>query len=284
MNIATLATLIASVSGEASADDRFARIDYDKGKARALQIATVSYESSYLDDGVKVDLVGAVHIGDRAYYAELNDRFEQYDVLLYELVAPEGTTPVADAERRPGMLSGTQLAMTQALGLSYQLDEIDYTKANFVHADLSPDELSASMDERGESLYVYFWRLFYASINEASRDPLGLRDWRMVAAMLDEDQDNALKAAFAHEMTRVDLVRNAIDGESGSAIIESRNGRALEVLRGQLDAGAERVGIFYGVAHMSDFDKRLREDFGFEPVETTWIDAWDLINGNPPAP
>ena len=39
---------------------------------------------------VTIDLIGAVHIGEKAYYDKLNKEFEQYDVLLYELVAPEG--------------------------------------------------------------------------------------------------------------------------------------------------------------------------------------------------
>ena len=158
------------------ADTEFAQIRYDGGRAAALQLAIVSYQ--YADerakDRVTVDLVGAVHVGDRAYYADLNDRFRQYDALLYELIAPAGMIPDPDAERRPGLLSSAQIAMTQALGLSYQLYEVDYDKPNFVHADLSPDELAASMEERGESMYVYFWRLFYASVNEAARDPLGL--------------------------------------------------------------------------------------------------------------
>ena len=38
-----------------------------------------------------VDLVGAVHIGDKSYYQDLNRRFRKYDAVLYELVAPEGT-------------------------------------------------------------------------------------------------------------------------------------------------------------------------------------------------
>ena len=38
-----------------------------------------------------VALIGAVHIGDVAYYRQLNEYFKQYDALLYELVAPAGT-------------------------------------------------------------------------------------------------------------------------------------------------------------------------------------------------
>ena len=281
---AVLLLCSASWAAEGVEETEFARIRYDDaGRAAALQLAIVSYQFADARDDATVDLIGAVHVGDRAYYASLNDRFRQYDALLYELIAPPGMIPDPDAERAPGLLSSAQIAMTEALGLSYQLHEIDYAKPNFVHADLTPEELSASMQERGESLYVYFWRLFYVSINEATRDPLGLRDWRMLSALLSDDHDNALKVAFAHEMTNVDLVRDAIDGEDGSAIITARNGRALEVLGEELAAGAARVGIFYGVAHLPDFDQRLRSDFGMTPVAVTWIDAWDLINGNQPA-
>jgi hypothetical protein len=27
---------------------------------------------------------------------------------------------------------------------------------------------------------------------------------------------------------------------------------------------------------MDDFDRRLRIDFGLEPQETAWLEAWDL--------
>ena len=40
---------------------------------------------------VVVDLIGAVHVGEKAYYEALNKQFEDYDAVLYELVAPEGT-------------------------------------------------------------------------------------------------------------------------------------------------------------------------------------------------
>ena len=41
-------------------------------------------------------------------------------------------------------------------------------------------------------------------------------------------------------------------------------------------AGRRRIAIFYGAAHMDDFDQRLQEDFGLQPRETVWLEAWDL--------
>ncbi len=70
------------------------RLDYDaNGEVRGMQTAVVRYTNKAAagKDPVQVDLIGAVHIADPAYYEKLNERFKHYDVLLYELVAPEGT-------------------------------------------------------------------------------------------------------------------------------------------------------------------------------------------------
>ena len=56
----------------------------------------------------------------------------------------------------------------------------------------------------------------------------------------------------------------------------SSNAAAIDVLRQEIAAGKRKIAIFYGAAHMNDFDTRLREDFQLEPVETDWIEAWDL--------
>ena len=45
-----------------------------------------------------------------------------------------------------------------------QLDEIDYTKRNFVHADMSPDEFAASMKKKGESLWNMIWKAMQLSM------------------------------------------------------------------------------------------------------------------------
>src|SRR5262249_34256709 len=35
-------------------------------------------------------------------------------------------------------------------------------------------------------------------------------------------------------------------------------------------------GIFYGAAHMPDFEKRLAEDFDLKKDKVEWVTAWDL--------
>ena len=69
---------------------QFLRVTNDaSGEPLALQTAITRYRPAKGD--LVVDLIGAVHIGEREYYRQLNTQFELYDVVLYELVAPQGT-------------------------------------------------------------------------------------------------------------------------------------------------------------------------------------------------
>jgi len=262
------------------ADDpttEFVRISTDDGGvARALQMSVITYVPANNDQVPTIDLVSAIHIGDPSYYAELNERFRAYDVLLYELVAPENAVASNRLAKRKGFLSTAQIGLTKLLGLSFQLDEVNYDQRNFVHADLSPAELRKSMEDRGESLYVYFWRIFFASLDEYARDPLGLQDLEVLSAMLSSDQDNSLKTMIAYEMTNIEQLQSILGEDSGSAIIGARNQRAVDVLRREIVAGAKHIGIFYGVAHMPDLEERLLDQLGLRYHETDWIDAWQL--------
>lgn len=271
-----VAALLAAGTAVAGSDAEFSRVDTTgDGRPRALQLGINHYVR---DDGATVDLIGAVHVGDRAYYAGLNARFRDYDALLFELVAPPDADFAHLADRGKGLLSTTQVGLTKLLGLTFQLDEIDYGQANFVHADLSPSELHDSMVERNESLYVYFWRVFFASIDEYARDPLGLRDLEVLSSMIATGERPSMKVLMAYEMTDMRAVRDLLGEDSDSAIVGARNERAIEVLRRELDAGSKRLGIFYGVAHMPDLAERLVDGLGFEHAGTDWVDAWLLVD------
>jgi len=264
-----------------NAADDFLRLRYDeRGRPQSLQVAIKSYVAeSGSHENLRIDLISAVHIGDAAYYAELNRSFREYDVVLYELIAPPRSpgSPVRSVEEpQGGLISSTQMAMTAALELSFQLDEIDYAARNLVHADLSPDGIEQSMEDRDESLYTYFWKLFYVTMEEVAKDPLGLRDIELLTTLLDSDRHNALKVAFATQLVEAKSLTAVFEGEEGSTLIAARNIHALEVLRRQIDAGHRHVGIFYGAAHMEDMERRLLSDFAVHKQHTIWIDAWWL--------
>ena len=269
-----LAPLVLAQSTDTPGATEFVRVARNTdGKPAALQLAIVTYVPVHEPSKYSVDLIGAVHVGDQSYYEELNSRFTEYDALLYELVIREGAGEVEPGSESKGILSNTQLMLGNFLDLTFQLEHIDYRQPNFVHADLTARELRESMSDKGESLYVYFWRIYFASMKEYAKDPLGVND---LAAMLAAGENYDLKTRFAYELAGVTEVGDFLGGESGSAIISARNERALQVLRQQLDTDRRRFGIFYGVAHLPDIEQRLIQEFGLVRDKTVWIDAWNL--------
>jgi hypothetical protein len=185
-------------AGGADTVTEFARISRDAdGRAEALQTAIVTYAPPDDPERFSVDLIAAVHLADARYYAELNERFRHYDALLYELVAPAGSAVSDQDAGSKGLLTSAQTMLGAFLELSFQLDEIDYDAVNFVHADLSPEELRQSMIERNESLYVYFWRLYFAAMQDFSQDPYGVNN---LAKVLSAGQGYDLKTVFAFEL------------------------------------------------------------------------------------
>jgi hypothetical protein len=250
----------------------------DDGTPRALQTSIVTYRRPAGGDGVVVDLVGAVHIGDARYYDELNERFVGYDAVLYELVAPEGTrVPLGGVETGGGVVSGAQLAMTRVLDLEFQLNRIDYTRENLIHADLSPDEITRSMAVRGESVYQYLWKLFGMAMSEYAHDPYGTRNVSLLAALFSEEPERMLKVQFAATMLDMDTMTSLLEGENGSTLLGERNRRAVEVLAERIRLGDRRLAIFYGAAHMADMAERLESELGLVRDDAIWVDAWDLL-------
>jgi hypothetical protein len=239
---------------------------------RALQKSGQSPQAS-----VQVELVAAVHVADKQYYQELNKRFAGYDVVLYELVAPEGTRIPKGGRKEKGgsVLSSVQVGMKNVLELAYQLDEIDYTCKNFVHADLSPDEFLKSMHDRNEGFTEIVARLVALGIaKEASGG--GGSGMKLLPAPLDSNPAMALKRAVAEQFEDSEEAMAILDGPSGSTLIGERNKRALEVLKRQLAAGKKKIAIFYGGGHMADMEKHLRADFGLNAEKTDWLRAWDM--------
>jgi hypothetical protein len=255
----------------------------DKGEVLGMQTAIVRYAAVPAGGvgaaSVAVDLVGAVHIGDAAYYRQLNEHFKQYDALLYELVAPEGTVV------EPGRGSSNahpvglmQNGIKRLLELDHQLEQIDYTKANFVHADMSPDEFAQSMKDRNESfLQMYFRMLGEAMAQQSEMASKGESlDIDIIAALFATDRPRRLKIALAKQLAEMESFMVSLGGEQGSVIISERNKKALGVLKQQLATGKKRLGIFYGAGHLNDMDERLRKDFRLQPVAITWLTAWNL--------
>ncbi len=285
-----MATVAAAVAGppartpqektakpEASKSE-FLRVLRDAdGRPLALQAAIVRcVPKGRARKGPIVDLVAAVHVAEKGYFEKLNREFAKYDVVLYELVAPEGTrVPKGGAGRNESPVSFLQNGVKRMLELEFQLDVVDYTRDNLVHADMSPKEFAASMQRRGESMLGTFLRMMgYAMAQQHGQG--NATDAQLLLALFDKDRAMALKRVLAGQFEQMGGSLLAINGPNGSTIITERNKVALTVLRKQIAAGKKKIAIFYGAGHMPDMQKRLRDEFGLTPSGTRWLDAWPL--------
>jgi hypothetical protein len=242
--------------------------------------ATATEGAAFPADGY-VDLVAAVHVGELAYYQALNQRFKDYDAVLYELVAPKNFDVSAQrAEANPGNqhpISMLQLGMRSVLKLEFQLDQIDYRAANLVHADMSPEELSSSMAARNESFLGMMLKAMAAASAKESRGEGKPPDMSsMFLLMFGDSRAIALRRLMAREFEDIDVLLDAINGTEGSSIITERNKVAVRELAKALAKGKRKIAIFYGGAHMPDFERQLAKAHGLTPSAPEWLLAWRL--------
>ena len=246
------------------------------GDGGHLDTAVTTYEK----DGVKVIFYGAVHIADRAIYQEMNKRFKTCDALLYELVGPEDYRPTKDREQSGfNPIAMLQLGMKQSMGLTFQLDEVDYQPENFVHADMTPEEFQSSMLERGESLMSIMFDMMVSGMKmqreqqdagEQSSKPKEAFD--LVKAFRSREGQHLMRVTFAAQLEQMEMMAA---GGDGSTLLEGRNEKCLRVLRREIGKGKKRLGIYYGAAHLPHMELRLVEGLGFKKVSHEWLVAWD---------
>jgi hypothetical protein len=280
--------LVIAAKDDADIGEKWIRVvTGDDGATLAMETAIVRFVPADDFDPDKpvseyekyVDLVGAVHIGDSAYYDKLNRRFEGYDAVLYELVAAKGTVvPKGRGTSNEHLLGALQNGMKEMLEVDHQLEQIDYTRKNFVHADLSPDEFWESMDEKDESFIEMYFRVLGASLQMQSTlaPEEQITEFDLMAAFLAEDRARRLKILMAKQFQGMEELMLAFSGTEGSTLITARNERALDVLEEQLDDGQEKLAIFYGAGHLSEMKDQIEERFDMVPASVEWVEAWDL--------
>jgi hypothetical protein len=262
---------------EAKAEAGYIRFrEHDKGAA--MEVAVIQMKNA--KTGVQVDLVGAVHIGDKAYYEELNKIFKRYDRLLYEMVKPKKMDPAKrrDPKRKQSGISTLQNFMGEKLDLEFQLDIVNYGAKNFVHADMTPTQFAKRQKARGESMLSIMFKSFQQEMAAKKKGggAAQVSTAELLRALFSPNFAVDMKYIFAKQFQEMERISAGLDTDEGSVILTERNDVALEVLKRELASGRKKIGIFYGAAHLPDMKEKLAKDFGFKHTSTQWVIAWDL--------
>jgi hypothetical protein len=261
----------------ADTETRFIRIERDANRDPvALLTAIAKYSPVSGERGVEIDLVAVLHIGEKAYYERLNKEFEKYDSVLYELVAPEGNRPSGGEMKSDNPVAMLQQGMKRFLRLQHQLEIVDYKKPNFIHADLSPEGMQKAMRERGDDATTIILGVIADFLRKRNLGADKPEQQAPDITLADLLNPNKLKRIMAQQFEDAGG-DTALGVTIDKLLVEDRNKAAIRVLRQQLAMGKKKIAIFYGAAHMPDFDRQLKQDFAMKRGESDWLTAWILV-------
>jgi hypothetical protein len=276
---ALIAILLPSITRAEEIPSKADFIRYVEGEEKGqLEVGLGTYTNV---KGVTVDLVGAVHVGDAAYYQNLNERFETYDAVLYEMVGDPADFLDSEKEEQPNAIRSLQRMMMRVLDLKYQLDAIDYKATNFVHADLTLKEFLKLQKERGETIFTLIQNAMKAQLAAAERGDLQqIGMWQLIRAFTSGDSASALKLIVAEQFDQVESLIDAAEGGNETVLVTERNKQVIKVIQGEMRKGTKRMAVFYGAAHLSDLERRVL-DLGFRKSKHDWLTAWDIVKPKP---
>ncbi len=239
--------------------------------------------------GPRLRLVGAVHIGSRAYYTDVQAVLDQADRVLFEGVSESP----ADFKRDPAARKKDHLytKIADALGLITQFEGIDYRREHFINADLSPrqmlDLLEADIAKGGETAVAAkaAKEQFGALTKMMQGGGTGMTGM-MVNLMLGViERSPKMRATLLLTLASVDPESDpgmGMGGKGGARlgklILEDRNQAVIDAIREYIDQleANRTVVVFYGAAHLRGLEDTLIRRLGYIPAETRWLTAFEV--------
>ena len=255
---------------------KFLRFVEDAHAGKRLETAIVTFRN---DAGQTVRLVGAVHIGEKSYYEGLNDTFRGDDAVLYEMVKPKDAEAPKPNQPSKSGIGQFQHYLKDALNLDFQLDDIDYGRPNFVHADMDAETFEKMQEERGESMFTLMIRQMMDAMSHGdAANSLATDDLAsdLITMLCRPDGERQVKLLLARHMGDMEKTAAGLGGPNGSVILTERNKAAIKVLKDTLANGKKHISVFYGAAHMASMSETLEKEMGFKPVSVEWRMAWDV--------
>ena len=256
-----LLVLVLAVAARAAERPHFVRQKPGKEPGSgAFQTAAVVYTSP--KSAAQIVLCAVVHVGERAYFDQLQTRLSASTLVLYEAVQiGESPHPVPATDR----WLDPATALGSMLGLVHQATALNYRSRNFVWADVSLDEL------------------FKGGGSDMLGSLLGSAPSNPSAALL-TGLSNLLWSAFDPRRARAELANvlatafddlpNMLGSKLANSLIGLRNDRLMTVLDARLPTvPTGRITVLYGAGHMPDLDKRLQQR-GWSPTKVAWYSAW----------
>lgn len=210
----------------------------------------------------EIELVGAMHAAEPAYYRSLQQRLSRADLVLYELVVDEEDAKADELSIQRAEDKSAFSRLASSLGLISQNRGIDVNKKNFRRCDMTYQQMIASLQQEAqqgnsEGKSAHTAKNEFAKLGRV----LSGGSWMMNGVVGLVGMNHSLR-----ERVRFMLVATGQENDDDPAlhprlqklILEDRNAFVMselaQVLRRE---NHRRIAIFYGAAHLPDMEKRL---------------------------
>lgn len=231
--------------------------------------------------GPTVELLGTAHIGETAYYAALQQRMDQADAVLYELVTDEERpvdplTPDASAKL---LTRSVYYKLAKLLGLVPQKACIRYDRRHFHRCDMTIQqmqallqaELAAGGKDQAEAKRAGSQ---FSSLSKVLRGRSWLVNFGLLAAELLPGIKAQLKFSLVVSTPRMQEEKSPTSRLT-KLINADRNAHVLRELPKFIASHpkVKHLVIFYGSAHLPGMAQGLRER-GYHPAgPILWLTA-----------
>lgn len=206
------------------------------------------------------------------------------------LDAPSGLEPDPEA-------AGLQRDLAHALGLTFQLDAIDYSHPHWRNSDMDIGQIQEALggapagsprnkDDKRERLDPDApdrLKAADALFSTLSGESFMAKASSFILKMLGSNPTGRamVKIMLADTLTQAEELLAMQPGglaELMEVIIQDRNAAVLDDLRGVIDdePGVESVAIFYGAGHFGDLEASIADKLGYRYESTIWIPAMSI--------
>jgi hypothetical protein len=306
----TLTLTLASCSTRSQAADAptpraYTRIANPDANTVQLQIALRKFVPAR-HRGPAIWLAAVMHVGEPDYYRALQHFLDAQTVVLYEGVNAEAhahhvrdasaaSTPAAAPVPAPppmGTNAGysMQSTLARSLGLVFQLEAIDYDRANFLNSDLSIVQIQRIMaggrplatPGQGGGTNGTFDTLLQIMDGTSLLGSLFKIGMQLMAAS--PELQAVAKLTLIEAVGRLKGDLSDVQGlppdwkQLVKVLIEARNQNLMADLKTELKKipSSGSIAVFYGAGHMDDLEKRVTGNLHYRPADETWLTAFSV--------
>ncbi len=258
----------------------FLRSSETEEKLSAIQTSSVEYRPA-AGKGPSVWLISVAHLGTPEYYAAIQKRLDAKTVVLFEGVGLEDQMRAG-----PGSATheaGIQKQLSNALGLVFQLDAIDYRRKNFINSDLPVAGVEKEVRDRTETVEApnETYKMLMGAI-QGSPETMDMLKPMMAFLTASPEMRETTRLLLIEVLSRAEEMvgfAKSISPEMKDlfdVLLTERNAVVIRDLRAQIAKGkaGETVAVFYGAAHMAELAKRLREELHYTLATQQWDTAF----------